>query len=157
MDVVGPNCVPRSAEMVLNAKLSIFSSCCLVLSRVKCILDAFKTADKVCWNLLALRVSNGALTYGRQRRHDDVIKWKHFPRYWPFVRGIHRSRWIPRTKARDAELDVLFDLRLNKRLNKQSFGWWFKTPSCSLWRHCNVMGARGIRSVSKRVVMMGQS
>ena len=24
-------------------------------------------------------------------RHDDVIKWKHFPRYWPFVRGIHRS------------------------------------------------------------------
>ena len=38
--------------------------------------------------------------------HDDVIKWKHFPRYWPFVRGIHRSgpRWIPRTKASDAEL-----------------------------------------------------
>ena len=23
--------------------------------------------------------------------HDDVIEWKHFPRYWPFVRGIHRS------------------------------------------------------------------
>ena len=23
--------------------------------------------------------------------HDDVIKWKHIPRYWPFVRGIHRS------------------------------------------------------------------
>ena len=23
--------------------------------------------------------------------HYDVIKWKHFPRYWPFVRGIHRS------------------------------------------------------------------
>ena len=22
--------------------------------------------------------------------HDDVIKWKHFPCYWPFVRGIHR-------------------------------------------------------------------
>ena len=36
--------------------------------------------------------------------HDDVIKWKHFPRYWPFVRGIHRSRWNPRTKASDAEL-----------------------------------------------------
>ena len=25
------------------------------------------------------------------RDHDDVIKWKHFPRYWPFVREIHRS------------------------------------------------------------------
>ena len=23
--------------------------------------------------------------------HDDVTKWNHFPRYWPFVRGIHRS------------------------------------------------------------------
>ena len=23
--------------------------------------------------------------------HDDVMKWKHFPRHWPFVRGIHRS------------------------------------------------------------------
>ena len=26
-----------------------------------------------------------------QKNHDDVIKCKHFPRYWPFVRGIHRS------------------------------------------------------------------
>ena len=26
-----------------------------------------------------------------QSHHDDFIKWKHFPRYWPFVRGIHRS------------------------------------------------------------------
>ena len=25
--------------------------------------------------------------------HNDVIKWKHFPRYWPFVREIHRS-WV---------------------------------------------------------------
>ena len=24
-------------------------------------------------------------------KHDDAIKWKHFPRYWPFVRGIDRS------------------------------------------------------------------
>ena len=24
-------------------------------------------------------------------KHDDVIKWKHFPRYWPFVRGNYRS------------------------------------------------------------------
>ena len=28
---------------------------------------------------------------GWQCIHGDVIKWKHFPRYWPFVRGIHRS------------------------------------------------------------------
>ena len=33
--------------------------------------------------------------------------------------------------------DVRFDLRLNKRLSKQSWGWWFETPSLSLWRHRN--------------------
>ena len=27
----------------------------------------------------------------KRPNHNDVIKWKHFPRYWPFVRGIHRS------------------------------------------------------------------
>ena len=32
---------------------------------------------------------------------------------------------------------VFFDLRLNIWLSKQSWGWWFETPSCSLWRHCN--------------------
>ena len=34
--------------------------------------------------------------------------------------------------------DVFFDLRLNKRLSKQSWGWCFETPSRSLWHHCNV-------------------
>ena len=34
--------------------------------------------------------------------------------------------------------DVFFDLRLNKRLCKQSWGWWFETLSRPLWRHCNV-------------------
>ena len=52
--------------------------------------------------------------------HDDVIKWKHFPRNWPFVRGIHRSL-----------------MNSHKRLSKQSWGWWLETLSCPLWRHCN--------------------
>ena len=33
--------------------------------------------------------------------------------------------------------DVYFDLRPNKRLSKQSWGWWFATLSWSLWRRCN--------------------
>ena len=32
------------------------------------------------------------------------LEWEHFPCYWPFVWGIHRSRWFPRTKASDAKL-----------------------------------------------------
>ena len=34
--------------------------------------------------------------------------------------------------------DVFFDLHLNRRLSKQWWGWWFETPSRSLWRRCNV-------------------
>ena len=63
--------------------------------------------------------------------HDDVIKWKHFPRYWPFVRGIPAQRPVTRS------FGVFFDLRLNYRSNKQSWGWWFETLSRPLWRHCN--------------------
>ena len=33
--------------------------------------------------------------------------------------------------------DVFFDLNLNKQLSKQSRGWWFETPSGSLWRQRN--------------------
>ena len=34
-------------------------------------------------------------------------------------------------------LDDCFDLHPNKRLSKQSWGWWFETLSRQLWRHCN--------------------
>ena len=34
---------------------------------------------------------------------------------------------------------VFFDLPLNKRLSKQSWGWWLETLSCSLWRQSNVL------------------
>ena len=69
--------------------------------------------------------------------HDDVIKSKYFPRYWPFVRGIHR--WLSRTKASDAERWYFFYLRLNEHwVNDHDWGWWFETPSRPLWRHSGV-------------------
>ena len=45
--------------------------------------------------------------------HDDVIQWKNFRVTGP----------------------LCFDMRLNKRLSKQSWGCWFPTPSRSFWRH----------------------
>ena len=45
---------------------------------------------------------------------------------------------FPSQRPVTQRFDVFFDLRLNKRLSKQSRGWWFETPSHSLWRHCNV-------------------
>ena len=64
---------------------------------------------------------------------DDVIKWKHFPRYWSFVRRILQS-WFPSKRPVTRSFDVFFDRRLNKRLSKQSRCRWFETPSRSLWR-----------------------
>ena len=37
-------------------------------------------------------------------QHNDVMKWKHFPRNWPFVREFIGHRWMPLTKDSDAEL-----------------------------------------------------
>ena len=46
---------------------------------------------------------------------------------------------------------------LNKRLNKQSWGWWFEAPSRSLWRHCNATGERNKGAVRRyNVVVTGQ-
>ena len=44
---------------------------------------------------------------------------------------------IPTQRPVTRRFDVFFDLRPNKRLSKQPLGWWFETPSWSLWRHCN--------------------
>ena len=44
---------------------------------------------------------------------------------------------FPSQRPVTQSFDVFFDLRLNKRLSKQSWGWWFETPPRSLWRHCN--------------------
>ena len=47
------------------------------------------TSRSVCINVQ--NWVNGPLIGTEISKHNDVIKWKHFPRYWPFVRGIHRS------------------------------------------------------------------
>ena len=44
---------------------------------------------------------------------------------------------VPTQKPVTPSFDVFFDLRLNKRLSKQPWGWWFETLSWSLWRQCN--------------------
>ena len=46
---------------------------------------------------------------------------------------------FPAQRPVTRSFEVFFDLRLNKRLSKQSWGWWFETQSCSLWRQCNAV------------------
>ena len=56
--------------------------------------------------------------------HDDVNKWKHFPRYWPFVWGIHRSPVTSPHKGqrRGALIFSLIWARINSLVNNGEAG-----------------------------------
>ena len=56
--------------------------------------------------------------------HDDVIKWKHFPRYWPFVREIHRSpvNFPHKGQWRGALMFTLICARMNGWVNNREAG-----------------------------------
>ena len=56
--------------------------------------------------------------------HDDVIKWRHFPRNWPFVRGIHRSPVNSPHKGqwRGALMFTLICARINGWVNTREAG-----------------------------------
>ena len=44
---------------------------------------------------------------------------------------------FPAQRPATRSFDVFFDLRLNTQLSKHLWGWWFETPSWSMWRQCN--------------------
>ena len=54
---------------------------------------------------------------------------------------------FPTQRPMTRSFDVFFDLRMNKRLSKQPWGWWFETPSWSLWRQCNDFHVRQSNSL----------
>ena len=58
------------------------------------------------------------------RHHDGVIKWKCFPRYWPFVRGSHR--WLltspHKGQWRGALRFSLICIWINDRVNNRGAG-----------------------------------
>ena len=72
-----------------------------------------------------------------QSYHDDVIKWKQFPRYLPFVRGIHQPPVNSPNKPVTRSFDVLICAWINGWVTNRE-AWYLMTPSCSLWRQCHV-------------------
>ena len=58
----------------------------------------------------------------------------------PLCREFTGPGEFPAQRPVTRSFDVFFDLRPNKRLSKQPWGWWFETLSWSLWRHCDVLG-----------------
>ena len=72
------------------------------------------------------------------REYNDIIKWKHFPCYWPFVRGIH---WSPMNSPHKCQCRGALMLSL---ICACTYDWvnnraarWVETQSRPLWSHCN--------------------
>ena len=69
--------------------------------------------------------------------HDASSNGNIFRVTRPLCGKFTGDRWITQKKPVTQSFDVFFDLRLNKRLSKQSWGLWLETTSRSLWRPCN--------------------
>ena len=74
--------------------------------------------------------------------------WRHQIKTFSALLALCAGIWLvsgkfPSQRPVTRIFGVFFDLRLNKRLSKQSWGGWFKTPSRSLWRHRNVCRWKG--------------
>ena len=71
--------------------------------------------------------------------HDEVIKWKHFPRNCMalYAGNSPVTGEFPAQRPVTWSFNVFFNLRLDKRLSKQLRGWSFKKPTRLLWRLCN--------------------
>ena len=57
---------------------------------------------------------------------------------------------FPAQRPATRSFDVCLDLRLNKRLGKQSWGWWFETLSRWLWRHSNAFCGQPTREAQHK-------
>ena len=91
-----------------------------------------------------------------RRSHPLMMTWSNgniFRFIGPLWGKSTGDRWIPLTKASDAELWYLLFCALT---NKQSKRRWFETPSRSLWRHCNVIFIMKIFIPGKRVFILKQ-
>ena len=109
-------------------------------------------------NILLIMMSNQADDgpyHTHSMRHNDgrcfipvppLITWRHQSETFSASLALCEGNSpvtgeFPSQRPLTRSFDVFFDLRLNKRLSKQSSrGWWFETPSRSLWRHCNELG-----------------
>ena len=107
------------------------------------------TLSAVCWHRVELAV--------------PVPWWRHQMEAFSAVLAICAANSpvtgkFPAQRPVTRSIDVFFDLRLNTHLSKQSWGWWFETPSCPLWCHNNVdeSGWSSNRHISILMMMYGK-
>ena len=71
--------------------------------------------------------------------HASIVQWANLCLWWrhQMETFFRVTGHFPTQRPVTRSFDVFFDRRLDKRLIKQSWGWWFETLSCPLWRHYN--------------------
>ena len=76
------------------------------------------------WSVLSIHATHIQSSTGTLSLHDDVIKWKHFPRYWPFMRGTHRSpvNSLHKGQWREALMFYLICARINDWVHNREAG-----------------------------------
>ena len=131
----------RSREVTLmGVSKSILLVVCVLQSSKLSILKWNSSVKYRCDSIFVNYLEKMSLMkkFTNQNSHDDLIPWNFFPRYWPYVRGIHQ--WNPhiptpihhhhpqRPVARSC--DVFVHVRLYKQLSCR----WFEAP----WRSCDV-------------------
>ena len=86
--------------------------------------EIFSIIDGVRQKLRNIQISRNMCVCPYLWKYDDVIKWKHFPRYCPFVRGIHRSPVISPHKGqwRGALMFSLICVWINGWVNDRDAG-----------------------------------
>ena len=84
------------------------------------------------------------LANGQVQVHGAVSWWRHQMETFSALLAlcVGNSSFIgefPSQRPVTRRFGVFCDLRLNKQLSKQSWGWWFEAPLRSLWRHRSVV------------------
>ena len=133
LEAPGDNlCKSTPAKQVVVAAIVILSNICRAWTMYLC-MDSVK---------FLLEAPGASILWGA------TILWRDADPFWGTsirtgasnrdITVYQALRKFPTQRPVTRSFDVYFDLRLNKRLCKPSWGWWFETLLCPLWCHSNV-------------------
>ena len=84
----------RGPRLACNIFTSSYENILLPYENALCMSPEWRSLLYLYLNKCKILVVNWSIISCKKKKchmlHDDVIKWKHFPRCWSFVRGIHR-------------------------------------------------------------------
>ena len=129
-------CIHSLLKDDIQHRSCFYQNCCVILTDARVVRHRYAWTDTDPWlfdkklyKCYQPRSDQGLVGVDYIITHDDVIKWKHFPRYWPFVRrNSPATGEFPAQRPVTRSFDVFFDLRLK-------IGWVNNGEAGELRRH----------------------